>query len=67
MQTNYAAKPSKIWVEHVINEKHPDLALAKNFLLYFNLNDRLISKAGDNEVYVSDALVYFKKFIKPVS
>lgn len=66
MQINYAAKPHKIWVEHVINEDQPDLAFAQNFLLHFDLNDQLISKAGDTRVYVSDALACFKKFIKPI-
>lgn len=64
MQCNYAAKPKKEWVKHVINEENPGLALAQNFLLHHNLDDKIISKKGEQYIYVSDALAAFERFNK---
>ena len=62
MQCNYAARPTKPWVEHVVNDDNPERALAQNFLLFHDLDDKVISKKGDERVYVSDALAVFKRF-----
>lgn len=64
MQCGYADKPKKEWIEHVINEENPELALAQNFLLHHDLDDKVVSKKGEQCIYVSDALAAFKKFNK---
>ncbi len=62
MQTNYAAKKKKDWIEHVKNDDNPDLAFAQNYLLHFDFDDIIIRREGYDFIYLSDLLSSFKKF-----
>ena len=64
MQCNYVGQTKKPWIEYVTNEENTGKALAQNFLLHHDLDDKVISKNGDQLIYVSDALSAFKKFNK---